>query len=201
MPYRLEDISFGSVAPYLRSRGMDEETLQDLHALLRATDISKPTPDQPSPAQAVRDGVALPGLERFQGNEALRLMAIVLQAADIMPSAAISEACSRRMSDYLEEESGLAATPQNFAWFADNIARETGGTWNEAKPGDPISGVYQRRVDLASGRFAVIDDGLGFQLVPWNRGLEERLGQEVRGVVSQGGGIDWALGRKRGIGL
>ncbi|PVM82095.1 relaxase/mobilization nuclease domain-containing protein [Caulobacter endophyticus] len=94
---------------------------------------------------------------------------------------------------------GLRA--QELARVADNIARETGRTWNKTKAGDPISGVYQRRVDLASGRFAVIDDGLGFQLVPWNRGLEERLGQEVRGVVSQDGGIDWALGRKRGIGL
>ncbi|WP_343698938.1 DUF3363 domain-containing protein [Caulobacter sp.] len=93
---------------------------------------------------------------------------------------------------------GLRA--QELARVADNIATETGGTWNQAKAGDQISGVYQRRLDLVSGRFAMIEDGLGFQLVPWTRGLEERLGQEVRGVVSQGGGIDWALGRKRGIG-
>lgn len=94
---------------------------------------------------------------------------------------------------------GLRA--QELARVADNIAAETGATWNQAKAGDQISGVYQRRLDLASGRFAMIEDGLGFQLVPWTRGLEERLGREVRGVVSQAGGIDWALGRKRGIGL
>lgn len=94
---------------------------------------------------------------------------------------------------------GLRA--RELARVADNIAAETGGVWNLAKAGDQISGVYQRRIDLVSGRFAMIEDGLGFQLVPWTRGLEERLGQEVRGVVSQGGGIDWALGRKRGIGL
>jgi len=84
---------------------------------------------------------------------------------------------------------------------ADNIARQTGGQWMPAKPGDPVSGVYQRRLDLVSGRFAVIDDGLGFQLVPWSRSLEEHLGKTVRGVMSPGGGVDWALGRKRGIGL
>lgn len=84
---------------------------------------------------------------------------------------------------------------------ADNIARQTGGEWQPAKPGDPVSGVYQRRLDLVSGRFAVIDDGLGFQLVPWSRGLEEHLGKAVRGVMNPGGGVDWALGRKRGIGL
>ncbi len=99
-------------------------------------------------------------------------------------------------------QAGLVAglRARELARVADNIAAETGGTWNQAKTGDQISGVYQRRVDLVSGRFAMIEDGLGFQLVPWTRGLEERLGQEVRGVVSQGGGIDWALGRKRGIG-
>jgi hypothetical protein len=99
--------------------------------------------------------------------------------------------------------SGLIATlrARELARVADNIARETGGTWNAAKPGYQVTGVYQRRVDLVSGRFAMIEDGLGFQLVPWTRGMEERLGQEVRGTMSPGGGVDWALGRKRGIGL
>ena len=100
-------------------------------------------------------------------------------------------------------KSRLIATlrTQELARIADNIARETGGAWTETKPGDQVAGVYQRRVDLVSGRFAMIDDGLGFQLVPWTRGIEERLGQEVRGTMSPGGGMDWALGRKRGIGL
>jgi hypothetical protein len=100
-------------------------------------------------------------------------------------------------------KSGLIATlrARELARVADNIARETGGAWTETKPGDQVAGVYQRRVDLVSGRFAMIEDGLGFQLVPWTRGIEERLGQEVRGAMSPGGGVDWALGRKRGIGL
>jgi type IV secretory pathway VirD2 relaxase len=87
------------------------------------------------------------------------------------------------------------------ARVADNIAAETGSTWGQASSGDGIAGVYRRRMDLVSGRFAMIQDGLGFQLVPWTRSLEERLGQEVKGIMSPGGGIDWAFGRKRGIGL
>jgi type IV secretory pathway VirD2 relaxase len=90
---------------------------------------------------------------------------------------------------------------RELARVAANISQQTGGEWRPATPGDPVSGVYQRRLDLVSGRFAVIDDGLGFQLVPWSRGLEEQLGKAVRGVMSPGGGVDWALGRKRGIGL
>ena len=40
---------------------------------------------------------------------------------------------------------------------------------------------------LASGRFAMIDDGLGFQLVPWRPALEKEFGREVRGVMAPGG--------------
>jgi type IV secretory pathway VirD2 relaxase len=82
-----------------------------------------------------------------------------------------------------------------------NIAGDTGAAYAEALPGDRIGGIYRRRLALASGRFAMIDDGLGFQLVPWTRSLDARLGQEVRGAMSPGGGVDWAFGRKRGIGL
>ena len=47
----------------------------------------------------------------------------------------------------------------------------------------------------------MIDDGLGFQLVPWRPALEKQLGHEVRGTVDSGGRVDWDLGRTRGLGL
>lgn len=47
----------------------------------------------------------------------------------------------------------------------------------------------------------MIDSGLGFQLVPWNDALVKRLRQQVEGVPMPGGGIDWTLGRSRGLGL
>lgn len=84
---------------------------------------------------------------------------------------------------------------------AANLQAKTGLTYSEAKPGDEIVGVYRRRLDLVSGRFAMIDDGLGFQLVPWTRGLEPRLEQEVRGALTPSGTIAWSLGKSRGISL
>jgi Protein of unknown function (DUF3363) len=54
---------------------------------------------------------------------------------------------------------------------------------------------------LASGRFAMIDDGLGFQLVPWSPSLECNLGKHISGVARADGGIDWNFGRQRGLGL
>ena len=47
----------------------------------------------------------------------------------------------------------------------------------------------------------MIDDGLGFQLVPWRPALEQQLCRHISGVVLPGGGINWSFGRKRGLGL
>ena len=84
---------------------------------------------------------------------------------------------------------------------AAKLSAETGLAYQPAAEGERVSGVYRQRVTLASGRFAMIDDGLGFQLVPWRPALEKELGREVRGVMAPGGNVDWSLGRKRGLGL
>jgi hypothetical protein len=47
----------------------------------------------------------------------------------------------------------------------------------------------------------MVDDGLGFQLVPWRPALEQHLGRYVSGVMMPGGGVEWSFGRKRGLGL
>ena len=84
---------------------------------------------------------------------------------------------------------------------AAKLSAETGLAYQPAAEGERVSGVYRQRVNLASGRFAMIDDGLGFQLVPWRPALEKELGREVRGVIAPGGNVDWSFGRKRGLGL
>lgn len=81
----------------------------------------------------------------------------------------------------------------------ENISSRTGLANRSAGEGDHISGTYRERVDLASGRFAMIDDGMGFELVPWRPNLDRYLGEQVRGTVKANGGIDWAMGRSRGL--
>jgi type IV secretory pathway VirD2 relaxase len=81
------------------------------------------------------------------------------------------------------------------------IAERTGLAPKRSAAGEYVSGIYRERVTLSSGRFAMIDDGLGFQLVPWRPALDKHLGQHVTGIVAPGGSIDWSLGRSRGIGL
>ena len=81
------------------------------------------------------------------------------------------------------------------------LSADTGLAHRPSAEGEHVSGIYRQRVALASGRFAMIDDGLGFQLVPWRPALEQRLGQQVSGVLTPGGGIDWSFQHKRGLGL
>ena len=81
--------------------------------------------------------------------------------------------------------------------MAARIGASTGLPYHPAREGEPVVGIYRQRFDLASGRFALIDDGLGFSLVPWSPSLERHLGRQVSGIV-QSNRIEWSLGRARG---
>jgi type IV secretory pathway VirD2 relaxase len=80
------------------------------------------------------------------------------------------------------------------------LTAETSLAHQSAAEGDRVAGVYRQRIVLSSGRFAMIDDGLGFQLVPWRPALEQRLGQQVLGVITASG-VEWDFARKRGLNL
>lgn len=84
---------------------------------------------------------------------------------------------------------------------ADRLAAETGLPHMPIAEGEHVGGVYRQQLRFASGRFAMLDDGLGFQLVPWSPSLERRLGQRVDGVGLPGGGVEWSFGRKRSLSL
>jgi hypothetical protein len=60
------------------------------------------------------------------------------------------------------------------------------------------AGTYRQRLTLTSGRFAMIDNGLGFALVPWTPALDDRLGRHVTGVAKESGRIEWNFGRRAG---
>jgi type IV secretory pathway VirD2 relaxase len=81
------------------------------------------------------------------------------------------------------------------------LSVETGLLHRPSSEGERVAGVYRQRLMLASGRFAMIDDGIGFQLVPWRPALEQHLCREVSGVVTGGGRVTWSLERKIGLGI
>jgi type IV secretory pathway VirD2 relaxase len=81
------------------------------------------------------------------------------------------------------------------------MARERGLTYTPSNAGEYVSGRLAGVASLVSGRFAMIENGLGFQLVPWQPVLEKRIGQHITGLQRDDGGIEWSLGRNRGLSL
>ncbi|MER9477727.1 DUF3363 domain-containing protein, partial [Mesorhizobium sp. M0520] len=75
------------------------------------------------------------------------------------------------------------------------MAAARGLTFAPVQPGNHVGGTLLGPVSLASGRFAMLDNGIGFRLVPWQPMLEGRIGQHITGLVQNSGGIDWSFGR------
>jgi type IV secretory pathway VirD2 relaxase len=80
------------------------------------------------------------------------------------------------------------------------LERRTGQAYRQAQDGEQVSGVYSRSVQLTSGRFAVLDNGMGFTLVPWRPVVERRLGQQVSAIM-RSQSITWQLERGRSIAI
>ena len=80
------------------------------------------------------------------------------------------------------------------------IQDQTGQTYRPLRDNQRTTGVYRRSLQLASGRFAMLDDGSGFSLVPWRPVIEQRLGQTVTALV-RGSHTSWEFGRKRGASI
>ena len=124
------------------------------------------------------------------------------------------EALQQR-ADFLEEQGlaqrrgqrvilarNLLGTLRNreLAKAAKDIAAEIGLAHRPVTDGQRVAGIYRRSLMLASGRYAMLDDGMGFSLVPWKPVIEQRLGQQLAATVS-GGGVAWEIGRQRGMGI
>nr|WP_315425772.1 DUF3363 domain-containing protein [uncultured Albidiferax sp.] len=80
-----------------------------------------------------------------------------------------------------------------------SLQDQTGQVYRALKDGQQTSGVYRHSIQLASGRFAMLDDGMGFSLVPWRPVIESRLGKMLTATV-RGGSVSWDLGPQRGVG-
>jgi type IV secretory pathway VirD2 relaxase len=81
---------------------------------------------------------------------------------------------------------------------AKDIAAETGLEHRPVTDGQRVAGIYRPPVMLVSGRYAMLDDGMGFSLVPWKPVIDQRLGQQLAATV-RGSGVTWEVGRQRGV--
>ncbi|SCW35847.1 DUF3363 domain-containing protein [Asticcacaulis taihuensis] len=83
---------------------------------------------------------------------------------------------------------------------SDRLVKETGLTYRPAKVGDRVEGQLRQSLHLPSGKFAVVEHGKEFTLVPWRPVLENHLGKTVSGIYRDEG-INWSIARGRGVGI
>ena len=146
-------------------------------------------------ALAVRSDVTLDRQVTADGATWLDRQAIAREPFALASTgfgAEVKEAMEKR-ADHLVER-GLASCDGGGIRYARNLiatlrqreletlGRSLAGTsgipFRQSGEGDPVTGAYRQRFNLASGRFAMIDDGLGFELVPWSPSLEKQRGRE-----------------------
>lgn len=137
-----------------------------------------------------------PRLETVAGGFGSEVREALGKRADVL----VEQGLATRQGQKIVFARNLLGTlrERELAEASDALASRHGGTMQSATPGDPVAGVYRERVTLASGRFAVIDNGAGFQLVPWRQDLERHLGQAVTGRINARSSVDWSFARSRG---
>lgn len=113
----------------------------------------------------------------------------------------IERGLAERTAAGLRVRPNLLATlmDRELAAVRNDIAARSGLSAQDLGEGQPVVGTLSRRLTLASGRFAMIDDGLGFQLVPWSNALDGQIGREVAGTLLPGGKVEWDIARARGL--
>jgi type IV secretory pathway VirD2 relaxase len=103
-----------------------------------------------------------------------------------------------------EREGGIAYRPglvgllrrRDLLRAASRVSEELRIPFSESPPGSPVEGLLRRRIDLLSGRFALIERSRDFTLVPWRPVLEHQIGKRISGIMRTDG-VSWTIGRVR----
>ncbi len=80
---------------------------------------------------------------------------------------------------------------------AGELSTEIGKPFVETQIGTQVDGKLARRIEMLSGRFALVEKSREFTLVPWAKVLERQIGKQVGGIMRTDG-INWRVGRGRG---
>ncbi|WPZ35849.1 relaxase/mobilization nuclease RlxS [Thalassobaculum sp. OXR-137] len=83
---------------------------------------------------------------------------------------------------------------------AGQLSEQLGLAYAETRPGDQVEGTLRRSLELASGKYAVIEKSREFTLVPWRPVLDRHIGQHVSGIM-RADSISWTIGRQKGLGI
>jgi hypothetical protein len=126
----------------------------------------------------------------------------VRQARALRQQWLIEQGLAETDGDTITCRPGMLATLQQreLRRVATQLSKELGLTFTEAQPYDHIEGKVTRSVQLGDKKFALVERSREFTLVPWRPVLERAIGKEVSGIVREGG-IDWTIGRSRGLNI
>jgi len=112
----------------------------------------------------------------------------------------IEQGLAQEEQGAISYRSNMLATLQRreLTRIAGQLSKELGLHYVELSPGEPVEGTMRKSIELASGKFVVIEKSREFTLVPWRPVLEKNIGKEVSGIMRESG-ISWTIGRQRGI--
>ena len=117
------------------------------------------------------------------------------QRADFLTEQGLAEYRGQRVA--IVRNLLAALRERELAKTAQDIAAETGLEYRPVFDRQQVAGIYRRSITLARERYAMLDDGMGFSLVPWKPVIEPKLGQYLSATV-RGNGIFWEFERQKG---
>lgn len=79
---------------------------------------------------------------------------------------------------------------------ARQLSQELRKQFAQAVTGEAVEGKLTRKIELISGRFALVEQSRDFTLVPWRPVLERQLGKHVGGIM-RNDGISWRIAKSR----
>lgn len=93
-----------------------------------------------------------------------------------------------------------ALETEGFNAATEKLEGMTGKAHIAQQAGRLIEGTVAQKYELPHGPHAMIETQRAFYLVPWESSHAQKWGKRIKGRVLSGGGIDWDVGRSRGIG-
>lgn len=139
-------------------------------------------------------------------------------ASDLAPAGfghQLREAMDRRREHHIEQgdaarqpNGGIAYRSNLLATLREREVARVGGELGSTKglpfraatDGESVSGKFTGTVQLSSGKFAIVEQGHEFTLLPWRPVIDRQLGREVTGLARDGS-VSWQAGRGRGVAL
>jgi type IV secretory pathway VirD2 relaxase len=82
----------------------------------------------------------------------------------------------------------------------ESLAGSNGKRFHRLQEGDNAHGIYRQSIQLASGKFALIENEKSFSLAPWKPMVESRLGQPLS-VTIRGSSANWRLNVQKDLSI